>query len=996
MGKLAKWVAAAVVCSGFLAEAATHRVVANEADRQGDWAGASTDLKGTVEGAAQGDTILVGAGTYVLSSEIEIKVAGLTIRSANLETGETDRENTVLDGNGACRILKADSKNNVTIDGFTFRNGKEANGGALWFYICRPFRLLDCIVEDSAASGQGGGLYAFLCDGSVVSNCIVRGNSASGGGGIYTQQNEGADSRITVVACTVSNNTINVAAGGQASGAAIYAARCITVRDTLITGNVANRDGASNYGPILRLGMNLVMEGCTIRETSPGGGGYGTIMYLEGPGATVSNALFEITETASGYGAINFNGADKRFYDCRFTGCSLKGPLLYFLNSSGHLFRNCLFADNDNPAALIGYNGCKTCTYENCTFAHNREGVDAFSCGGANVIVNCISTARIVGNETTFITNSCLPVTSGGVESGVVITSEPGFKQVLRGDFRLRSDSPCVDKAAALGWMEGAKDLDGYARVVGAGPDMGCFEHQAGEMDTSLLVVAKEEDRIGEWATASTDIQGVIDSAIEGDLILVRSGEYALEKEIVVSNKTVILRSRNPLTGELDEAGTVFNGGGKVRGLFLHTGPLKTFDGAWGAVAETDHPALIEGFTFTNCYSAGDGGAVWFRGQGSQNGKPATLRHCTIVGSSADGNGGGLLVHGGGRVEYCTIRGNAAGGGGGGGNHATTSNYSLNVTGWGNVTDDRDWYYPVLIGCEISGNTSGSNGGGFRTFNCALFRDCTFADNFAGGGEGGGAQFSYGGVRVEGCAFARNSCKGTAGYGSAMILPSAGVLITNCTVCANGAAYGCLYAGDGAVTVVNSVFSNNSARALWVNTGLVRQCLVTGNTEGIGSFQGSANPLVVENCTVAGNSGTAVIDNGAKTAASDIRVFNSILWGNGATVALQAPEDGMKSISLHDCDLGADARASEYVVFDNCTKFNPGFRDAAGGDYTLWAGSRARDKAVRLDWMSAAARDLAGNPRLVDRNGIASDAALPDLGCFECQEQTPGMLMFIR
>ncbi len=65
---------------------------------------------------------------------------------------------------------------------------------------------------------------------------------------------------------------------------------------------------------------------------------------------------------------------------------------------------------------------------------------------------------------------------------------------------------------------------------------------------------------------------------------------------------------------------------------------------------------------------------------------------------------------------------------------------------------------------------------------------------------------------------------------------------------------------------------------------------------------------------------------------------------------------------------------------------DPKFADAAGGDYRLAATSKCREKGLVLGWMSGAT-DLVGNPRLVNLIGkpFAADA-LPDLGCYECQE----------
>jgi hypothetical protein len=54
--------------------------------------------------------------------------------------------------------------------------------------------------------------------------------------------------------------------------------------------------------------------------------------------------------------------------------------------------------------------------------------------------------------------------------------SDPRFEDPAKHNYRLRPDSPCVDRAAPRDWPEDATDLDGNPRVQGEGPDMGAFE----------------------------------------------------------------------------------------------------------------------------------------------------------------------------------------------------------------------------------------------------------------------------------------------------------------------------------------------------------------------------------------------------------------------------------------------------------------------------------------------------------------------------------------
>ena len=56
-------------------------------------------------------------------------------------------------------------------------------------------------------------------------------------------------------------------------------------------------------------------------------------------------------------------------------------------------------------------------------------------------------------------------------------TGDPMFFSVERGNFKLRGASPCIDAGFAGDWMTStSRALDGNPRIMGRGPDMGCYE----------------------------------------------------------------------------------------------------------------------------------------------------------------------------------------------------------------------------------------------------------------------------------------------------------------------------------------------------------------------------------------------------------------------------------------------------------------------------------------------------------------------------------------
>ncbi|MGN0833610.1 MAG: hypothetical protein ACI4RD_08195 [Kiritimatiellia bacterium] len=85
----------------------------------------------------------------------------------------------------------------------------------------------------------------------------------------------------------------------------------------------------------------------------------------------------------------------------------------------------------------------------------------------------------------------------------------------------------------------------------------------------------------------------------------------------------------------------------------------------------------------------------------------------------------------------------------------------------------------------------------------------------------------------------------------------------------------------------------------------------------------------------------------------------------------------------------------EVVVLSNQTCLAGKEYAAVNGDYTLRRRSPCRDQGLRLGWMTEAATDLAGNPRVL-KDGKPAVDALPDLGCYENCMAVPGAWLLLR
>ena len=148
---------------------------------------AKQTIQAAVNGADEGDTVLVAAGVYAAFSAAAANE--ITIRS------EDGPAVTVIDGadasicanlgdiqseSGGLVIIPSigggETSHVNTLVGFTVRNGYAQNGGGVYGGIVR-----NCIVSNNFARSYGGGTY-----GSSLANCLVVGNEAtSKAGGVY-------------------------------------------------------------------------------------------------------------------------------------------------------------------------------------------------------------------------------------------------------------------------------------------------------------------------------------------------------------------------------------------------------------------------------------------------------------------------------------------------------------------------------------------------------------------------------------------------------------------------------------------------------------------------------------------------------------------------------------------------------------------------------------------------------------------------------------------
>lgn len=275
-----------------------------------------------VDSATVGDLILVGPGRYTWTNQ----ATGDSLRGLIfVDRDQTDfeirsiagAEATILDAQFNGRIMAVTGGAlgtpedpdyaGITIDGFTFTNGK-ANGieGSSvygWSGGGLNLHLTDTVVRNCIFIGnearQGGGLWVGGQGDALIEDCIFEDNRAlEGGGGIMLINSE---PRIKVRNCTVSNNRATYAGGGVIGYNAAF-----TLENLLIVGNTSTAEGGGIHGAYLN--PDCLMTGCTVADNEAG---FGSAIFLtENSTLGIENSILAFNTGSAAFSARVFSGVE--------------------------------------------------------------------------------------------------------------------------------------------------------------------------------------------------------------------------------------------------------------------------------------------------------------------------------------------------------------------------------------------------------------------------------------------------------------------------------------------------------------------------------------------------------------------------------------------------------------------------------------------------------------------------------------------------------------
>ncbi len=541
--------------------------------------------------------------------------------------------------------------------------------------------IMDCYVVDNEASG-GGGLYK--CDGAIT-RCYIQGNMASDGGGLYACN---SDIRM----CVVSENTAWTGGGLSSCSGSIV--------NCLITGNSAERYTCKGGGLYDCDGEIL---SCTVSDNRADAAG-GGLYRCDGE---IRNSIIWGNTAPSG----------PELYGRTPSYCCLGGE---DSGGKGNIYADPLFADEQSDDYRLQ-------AQSPCIDAGSSVGVrlnedldgrprlingaidmGAYEFQGGLYVE--VEAAREVyfGNETLILTigggnlgqtamvdlYAAIEVPYGPLLYLPSLSTEPcaWFRQLsLPSGFH---QEPFEAFSYTFSGLEPNGTYPIHYALVPSDPDASGINAVTSEFRyrrdhrTALQV---NQDGSGDFLS----IQEAVDTAIEGETILVHPGAYY--ENIKFRGANINLRSVDPENASVI-ASTVIDGRRK--------GSVVRFSGVEG------DSCVLSGFTIVNGYHYDDGGGV----HGADT--LANITNCIFVDNWTASEGGAVYgCHG--LIANCLMIGNTANEGGG-----LSSCYGL------------------IFNCLIVENTAGLSGGGMS--NCrGSIRSCTLTGNVAELQYGGGMAYCW-------------------------------------------------------------------------------------------------------------------------------------------------------------------------------------------------------------------------------------------------------------
>ena len=378
-------------------------------------------IQAAIDGAANGDAVLVSDGTYM--ENIDFKGKAITVKSVN------GPATTIIDGGGLDIVVKfvTQETSSSVLAGFTIRNGRPSannfyDGGGIAIASSSPTIQNNIITANFGCTGVGIGVSfgSPLIQGNTITNNQQSGCSGgTGGGGILI----GGASQPQIIGNTISNNST----GSDGGGISLFAAGMPVIRANTIIGNTSGGQGGG-----ISMGNQsdaVVTDNVIKGNTALHGGGVATLVPSGANGPTLVNNTFSANSAPQGGSELFFSG---------------------FPNQTQ--FLNNIFVGTASQIAV----DCDTTYSTQSPIFHFN---DVFNPLGTTFAGSCSSSSGNNGN----------------------ISADPLFVNSAS-DFHLQSTSPAVDAGSNSAPDLPSQDIAGNDRILDgkglctATVDMGAYE----------------------------------------------------------------------------------------------------------------------------------------------------------------------------------------------------------------------------------------------------------------------------------------------------------------------------------------------------------------------------------------------------------------------------------------------------------------------------------------------------------------------------------------
>jgi predicted outer membrane repeat protein len=319
------------------------------------WATACTTIDGALNKASSGDTIHVGAGTYVenvhIGKDIIIQGAGAG--------------STFIDGSRSGPTIEVYQNYNLTISGVTVRNGyRSGDGGGIFIRRDCTVQVADATIFDNVATGSGGGIHMEMLSTLTLSNTTVISNSAgANGGGINSTAPGGS---LTIINSTISDNAATLLGGGVYQNAGT-----LTIEGSSIISNTSQNTG----GGIAKSNGTMDIRKSVFAENtsfSYGGGVYGSSGAMTIEDSTVRDNRLN---SAGGRGGGIFSDAEMTLTNVTVAGnTSLDDGGGIHSQDPMTLTNVTVSGNTSGNGGGILHTGGSTMTLLNCTIVTNTIG----------------------------------------------------------------------------------------------------------------------------------------------------------------------------------------------------------------------------------------------------------------------------------------------------------------------------------------------------------------------------------------------------------------------------------------------------------------------------------------------------------------------------------------------------------------------------------------------------------------------------------------------